>query len=334
MKALRLHGARDLRLHDEPVPVPGEHQALIRVTAAGICGSDLHWFAEGGIGTASLSQPLVLGHELVGVVESGKRKGERVIIEPSDGCGVCEQCMAGHPNLCQNGLFCGYGKTDGAFREYMPWPEHLLYHLPDNFSDDDGAVLEPLCNGLQAIDLGHIRAGMTVAIFGSGPIGLVTMQSAKAAGATDIFVTEKLPHRIEAARKLGATEVFEADGSEVKAIMNATGGRGVDVAYDCAGSNATVANAMTVARPGGRVVIVGIPVDENTMFNASVARGKGLTIAMQRRSHPTYQRAIRLIDRGLIDVHALVSHTFPLTDAKKAFEFAEKRNGLKIVIKP
>jgi L-iditol 2-dehydrogenase len=334
MKAARLHGARDLRMHDEPAPTPSVGQALVHITAAGICGSDLHWYAEGGIGTASLTRPLVLGHEFCGVIESGKRRGQRVVIEPSDGCGQCEQCHAGHPNLCQHGLFAGYGLTDGAFREYIAWPEHLLIPIPDSISDAEGAMLEPFCNGLQAIDLGHVHAGMFVSICGCGPIGLVVLQAAKAAGATTILMTEKRPHRIEAARRLGATDVFVADGTETKAIMKATGGRGVDVAFECAGHNDALAVCMNVARSGGRVVIVGIPIDENTTFNASVARAKGLSIMMQRRSHPTYAQGMRLVQAGLANIRDIVSHEFPLADTVKAFEFAEKRKGLKIVIKP
>jgi len=334
MKALRLHAAHDLRLHDEPIPVPKQDETLVRITAAGICGSDLHWFSRGSIGTASLSQPLVPGHEFCGVVESGKDKGKRVIIEPSDGCGVCDQCLAGDPNLCQNGRFAGYSTTDGAFREYAAWPNHLLFTMPDNLTDVEGAMLEPLCNGLQAIDLGHVKAGKTVAVFGCGPIGLMTMQAAKAAGATQVFATEKLPHRIEAARRMGATEVFVADGAEDKAILNATGGRGVDVTFETAGSNEALRAAINTTIPGGRVVIVGIPLDERTEFNASTARGKGLSILLQRRSHAEYRRAVRLVESGLVDVRSVVSHEFPLSDAVNAFTFAEKRSGLKIVVLP
>ena len=334
MKAARLHAARDIRLHDEPTPVPAAGEALVRVTAAGICGSDLHWYAEGGIGTAELSQPLVLGHEFCGVIESGSRRGQRVVIEPSRGCGHCEQCHAGHPNLCQQGLFAGYGTTDGAFREYAAWPEDLLIPLPARFSDAEGAMLEPFCNGLWAIDLGHVHAGMAVSICGCGPIGLVVLQAAKAAGATTILMTEKLPHRIEAARRLGATDVFAADGTEAKAIMEATGGQGVDVAFEAAGHNDALAVAVKAARAGGRVVILGIPIDENTAFNASVARSKGLSIMMQRRSHPVYAQGMRLIEAGLADIGSIVSHEFPLTDIANAFAFGHRRGGLKVVIRP
>jgi len=334
MKVLRLHAPHDLRLHDEPIPEPGAHETLIRVTAAGICGSDLHWYAEGSIGTARLTQPIVLGHEFCGVIASGERQGQRVVIEPSDGCGVCEQCHAGHPNLCQNGRFAGYSTTDGSFREYAAWPTHLLFALPDDLTDADGAMLEPLCNALQAIDLGHVRAGQTVAVYGCGPIGLLTMQAAKAAGATQVFATDKLSHRLEAARKLGATDVFVADGSEAEAVMKATNRRGVDVAFETAGHNDALSTATLTARPGGRIVIVGIPVDERVVFNASVVRGKGLSLMVQRRSHPEYPRAIRLVQSGLIDLRSVVSHQFPLSDGASAFAFAEKRGGLKVLICP
>lgn len=334
MKVLRLHAPHDLRLHDEPMPVPSGNEVLVRVTAAGICGSDLHWYAEGTVGTASLVKPLVLGHEFCGVVESGDMRGQRVVFEPSDGCGHCEQCHAGHPNLCQRGRFAGSGPTDGAFREYIAWPRELLFALPDSVSEREAVMLEPFCNGLQAIDLGHIHAGMDVSICGCGPIGLVIMQAAKAAGAATVLMTDKLAHRLEAARRLGASDVFMADGTETKAVMAATGGRGVDVAFEAAGHNDALAVCTNVTRPGGRVVIVGIPVDENTTFNASVARGKGLSYMLQRRSHPEYPRTLRMLKSRLIDIGPIVSHEFPLTDAVRAFDFAEKRKGLKIVLRP
>ena len=334
MKVARLYGPHDLRLTDEPMPVPGAHETLVRVSAAGICGSDLHWYAEGTIGTASLTQPVVPGHEFCGVIESGDRRGQRVVFEPSDGCGVCELCRAGHANLCQNGRFAGYATTDGSFREYVVWPTHLLFDLPDSLSDEEGAMLEPLCNALDAIDLGHVKAGMTVGVYGCGPIGLATLQAAKAAGATAIYATDKLAHRLEAAKQQGASQVFVANGQEAAEITKATNGRGVDVAFETAGHQQAFETAIATAKVGGRVVIVGIPVDPRYAFNASVARGKGLTIMLQRRSHPSYHRAIRLVQSGLVHLRPIVSHQFPLDDAINAFRFAEERKGLKVVISP
>ena len=126
MQVVRLHSAGDLRLHDEPMPSPGPGESLVRVTAVSICGSDIHWFAEGGIGDARIKQPLVLGHEFAGVIAGGERSGERVAVDPAIPCGVCEFCLEGNPNFCTSMRFAGDGKFDGALREYVAWPTHCL----------------------------------------------------------------------------------------------------------------------------------------------------------------------------------------------------------------
>ncbi len=204
MNVLRLHGAHDVQLHQEPMPVPKTDEQLLRVTAVGVCGSDLHWFAESGIGDARLSRPLVLGHEFAGVVDSGPHRGQRVAVDPAIPCEQCEFCLEGHPNLCANIHFAGHGSDDGALREYMAWPERNFYPIPDTFTDADGVMLEPLGVAIHAVDLGHLRPGMTVGVFGCGPIGLLIVQLARAAGATRVFGTDVLPHRLEAARSFGA----------------------------------------------------------------------------------------------------------------------------------
>jgi L-iditol 2-dehydrogenase len=167
MKVVRLHAAGDVRPHEEPMPQPGPGESLVRVTAVGICGSDLHWFAEGAIGDAGFAQPLVLGHEFAGVTEDGRR----VAVDPAIPCGRCELCQAGHPNLCENQRFAGYSDTDGGLREYLAWPNRCLVPLPDALSDADGAMLEPLGIAVHAVDLAKIKPGMTVGVFGCGPIG-------------------------------------------------------------------------------------------------------------------------------------------------------------------
>ena len=159
MKALRLHGPGDLRLHDEPEPQPGDGEALLRVTAVGLCGSDRHWFVEGSIGDAVLRQPLVLGHEFVGRIESGPRAGERVVADPADPCLACSVCLAGKPHLCAALRFAGHGSTDGALRTLLAWPERLLHPLPDSLPDAEAVLLEPLGVALHALDLGPVRPG-------------------------------------------------------------------------------------------------------------------------------------------------------------------------------
>lgn len=336
MKVLRLHGVQDIRIHDEPIPVPKAGEALVRVKAVGVCGSDLHWFAEEGIGDAHLAKPLVLGHEFSGVIADGPRQGERVAVDPCITCGKCEFCQQGHPNLCTAHVFAGHALTDGGLREYVAWPEEFLFPISDRISDEDGAMLEPLGVAIHTIDLGHLRTGMTVGIFGCGPIGILAIQLARLSGAAQILATEKLPHRIEAARAAGADQVFLAEekSRESKAILDATGGRGVDVAYEIAGENEAVETAVAVVKPGGIVVLAGIPADDHTSFTASVARRKGLTLKLVRRMKHTYPRAIRLVEKGLVDVRSIVSACYPLNQGEEAFKLANERQGLKIVINP
>ncbi|HEX6035648.1 MAG TPA: zinc-binding dehydrogenase [Anaerolineales bacterium] len=329
MKSVRLHGTGDLQIHEEPVPIAAAGEKLVRVKAVGVCGSDLHWFAEGSIGDANLEHPLVLGHEFAGITEDG----QRVAIDPAIPCGHCESCEHGHPNLCANLIFAGHGKTDGALREWMGWSEKSLFPIPESISDADGAMLEPLGVAIHTVDLGKLRAGMTVGVFGCGPIGLLIIQVAKLSGAANIIATDKLPHRVEAAKSLGANEAFSVDEDpRLEEIRAATNGRGVDVAFEAAGTQAAVDTAFAAVSAGGKVVLAGIPDDDKTSFSASTARRKGLTIKLVRRMKHTYPRAIELVSKGLVDVRSVVTHRFPLEQAAEAFRVAERREGLKILI--
>jgi L-iditol 2-dehydrogenase len=329
MKSLRLHAPGDLQLHNEPVPRPNLGECLVQVKSVGICGSDLHWFSEAGIGDARLEQPLILGHEFAAVTEDG----QRVAVDPSIPCGKCEYCRAGNPNFCSSLIFAGHGQEDGALREYIAWPERCLFPLPDTLSDAEGVMLEPLGVAIHAVDLGKLKVGMSVGVFGCGPIGLLILQLARLSGAQAVYVTDILPHRLDAARALGATSaILAGNGSEVPEIMAATGGRGVDVAFEVAGENAAVEAAIAAVRPGGRVLLVGIPADDRTSFSASVARRKGLTIKLVRRMKHTYPRAIQLVESGQVDVRSLVTHRFPLEKSMEAFSLAQRREGLKVII--
>ena len=329
MKSVRLHGAGELRIHAEAVPVVVAGQKLVRVRSVGICGSDLHWFGEASIGDAKLEHPLILGHEFAGETEAG----QRVAVDPAIPCGHCEFCGRGHPNLCANLIFAGHGKTDGALREWMAWSQKSLFPLPDSISDDEGALLEPLGVAIHAIDLGKVKPGMSVGVFGCGPIGLLILQMAKLSGAVNIIATDKLAHRVEAAKAFGADRaVFANEGLELEEIGMATNGRGVDVAFEAAGTQEAVDAAFAAVVPGGKVVLAGIPDDDKTSFSASTARRKGLTIKLVRRMKHTYPRAIELVSKGLVDVHSLVTHRFPLEQTAEAFRVAQRREGLKIII--
>jgi L-iditol 2-dehydrogenase len=336
MQVARVHGANDMRLYDEPIPTPGPGEALVRVTAVGICGSDLHWLAEGGIGNDRVASPFVLGHECAGVIESGERRGQHVAIDPAIACGRCEFCEQGNVNLCKAMRFAGHYPVDGALRQYITWPEHCLIPLPSSMTDIEGALLEPLGVGLYSVELGQVRPGMSVGVFGCGTIGLSILQVAREAGATQLFATElpSVPHRKKIAESFGAT-VFEADaGREVDAIKAATNGRGVDVTFEAAGDPEAVEASIAAVKPGGRVVLVGIPTVDRISFTASVARGKDLTIQVVHRMKHTYPHTLQLVQTGRVNVKSLVTHCFPLAQVAEAYAVGHRREGIKVVVEP
>jgi L-iditol 2-dehydrogenase len=331
VKVARLHGAGDVRIHEEDRPAAAAGSSLVRVTAVGLCGSDLHWFTEGAIGDAQLGdRPLVLGHEFAGVVEGGgPLDGRRVAVDPAIPDFKCEQCLEGNHNLCLHMVFAGHGAQDGGLREYLAWPDRRLHPIPDSVSDAGGAVLEPLGVALHAFDLGHVKVASSVAVVGCGPIGLLMVQVARAGGARSVIAVDPLPHRRAAAAALGADAALtpgEAAGAGAAAE--------VEVAFEAAGTDDAVDTAMRLARPGARVVLAGIPDGDATTFSASLARRKGLTLVMVRRMKEMYPRAISLAERGLVDLDAVVSASYPLASAAEALTAAAARAGLKVMVTP
>jgi L-iditol 2-dehydrogenase len=330
VRAIRLYEAGDLRLVEEAPPRPTAGETLVRVTDVGLCGSDLHWFSEGGIGDARLTRPVVPGHEIAGVIHAGPLAGTPVAVDPAIPCGVCASCLGGHRNLCPQVLFAGHGTVDGGLRELMAWPTSLLHPLPRGLSTTDGAVLEPLGVAIHALDLGHLRPACSIAVVGCGPIGLLLLQAALASGATSVLAVDPLPHRREEARRRGAAAALSPQEARVHVPEQQ-----VDVAFELAGDDAAVEQAMALVRPGGRVVLGGIPGDDRTAFPASLARRKGLTIALVRRmKEDVYERGIRLVETGRVDVASLVTARFPLEKAPEAFRSAAAREGLKVVLDP
>ena len=325
MKAARLYGAGDVRVSDEPEPIPSAGESRVQVRAVGLCGSDLHWFTDGGIGDATITEPLVPGHEIAGIALDGPYAGGVVAVDPAIPCEHCARCLEGNPNLCPTVRFSGHGGIDGGVREVMTWPTHRLFPLPAGVTPEEGAMLEPLGVAIHSWDLGHARLGDVVSIVGAGPIGLLLIQLAHHAGHEVGTVVEPLAHRRAAASDLGAGHVVGPD-----ADLAATS----DVVFEVSGKPDAVRAAMQLARPGGRVVLVGIPDDDTTTFPAATARRKGLTIAIVRRMPEVYPRAIDLLARGRVQLAPLVSDRFGIDAAAEAFAFASGRTGLKTVIDP
>ena len=330
-RVARLHAVADLRVEDMDGPgAPPEGWSTVAVTSVGLCGSDLHWYAEGGTGEVSIDDPVVPGHELAGVALDGPYAGRRVAVDPAIPCGRCEQCRAGHGNLCPEIRFAGHAGLDGGLQERLVWPDALLVPLPDAISDDGGALLEPLGVAIHAVRHAHVREGHDVLVAGAGPIGVLTGAVARRAGARRVFVSEPLAHRRATAERFGADGAWSPEEVEDH-VRSATGGRGVDVVVEMAGADAAIATAVACARPGARVALGGIPSTPLSAFPAAPARRKGLTFAMVRRMHETYPEAIRLATSG-IDLDDLVSDRFPLARAADAFEHAVRRTGDKTVI--
>ncbi len=327
MRASRLHGIRNLQIDKLPRPEPGPGQVLLQVASVGVCGSDVHYYLHGRIGSQVVTSPIIMGHEFsarvaeIGPSVQGVSVGQLVTVEPGISCGKCEPCLQGHPNLCPNVRFCGTPPIDGVFAEYTVMPAENCFPLPDGFDPIDGAMLEPLGIAIHTVDLAHLKAGQTVAVMGAGPIGLLVAAVAKAAGASEIFMTEPLAHRRQFALEYVADAALSPEKVDVVAeIRRLTDGRGVDVAFEAAGESDTPQQAAAVARIGGKVIIAGIPADDTMNFNASTVRHKGLTIKVVRRMKHTYPRAIRLVQTGMVDVKPLATHRFPLERINEAFE--------------
>jgi L-iditol 2-dehydrogenase len=317
MLAARLHGPRDIRLESVPHPgKPGPGEVLVRVAVTGVCGSDLHTYADARIGDTVLKGPVILGHEFAGVIETtgrnvrNLRPGMRVAVDPAQPCHRCDLCQRDHPNLCRRLHFCGLFPDNGSFAEYIRVPAKTCFPVPKSVDDVSAAMLEPLGVALHATNLAKIQGGDRVAILGAGPIGLLLVQAVKLAGAREIFVSDPLAYRVKLARKFGAKPL----------PRNAE----VDVVFEAAWGGKAIEQAVEIVRPGGRVVLVGIPSKDRCVFKHSPARRKGLTILFSRRMKHTYPRAIQLAASGRVDLHTFVTHRFPLCRAAEAFALNAK----------
>lgn len=328
MRCATIHAPGDIRVEERPDVTAGPGESVVRITSVGLCGSDLHWFTEGAIGDAVLTRPLVLGHEMAGVVVSGPMAGRTVGLDPAVPCGDCRECHAGLEHLCTRMSFAGHGRTDGGLRELIAWPDRRMHLLPDGYDPAEGTLLEPLGVAVHSADLAHLRHGWRVAVVGCGPIGLMLVQLAVMSGC-EVVAVEPREHRREAARRAGATTVVSPGEVTAGSALDS----GCDVAFEVSGADDGLGRAALLVRPGARIVLVGIPDEDSTVFQASLMRRKGLTLALARRmTDSAYARAIALGTRGAVDLSWLTSHRFPLDEAGKAFEVASRREGLKVVI--
>lgn len=319
-QALFLHAARDARVAPFNLREGRPGEALVEVAAVGLCGSDLHYYKDGGIGSAAIRAPFVPGHEFAGrladdLPELGLARGTLVAVDPNDACGACAHCRAGHMNLCPHVKFIGAPPFDGAMTAHIWVPESQVVRLPAAMTAEQAVMLEPLGVAIHAVDLARPRLLERVALLGCGPIGLLVLQVLRAAGAGEILAVDPQPHRRAMAERLGAARV----GAGVEDIRAWTGNEGAPLVVEATNAPEGFRDAVLAARIGGRVVLVGIPDGDLYALPASEARRRALKIKFARRMGEVYPRAIALVASGTVDVDMLVTHRFALADAPEAF---------------
>lgn len=319
-------------LPDPPDPGPGE--VLVRMRASGVCGSDIHTFAEGGVAGFEAKYPSVLGHEPAGEVldcgpgVTGLPTGTRVAVEPFVVRAECEFTRSGRQNLALHNAFMGK-EFPGALRQYAVMPQRNLLPVPHTMTFADAAFIEPLSVLLHSFELADLRMGETVAVIGTGPIGLIAVNVAQLSGASVIVAADKLDHRLRRAERLGAAAAVNVDKrSAVDAVMDLTG-CGAHVVIDAAGSAESINCALACLRPGGRLVIIGIPAQREIPVNFWTALDREARIHVQKRSNGNDHDALEMLKRGVIRSHDIMSHRFSLQRGQEAFQaMAEYRNGV------
>ncbi|MCX7795704.1 MAG: NAD(P)-dependent alcohol dehydrogenase [bacterium] len=338
MKAAVLEKVKKISIEEREIPKPKEDEVLVRIKSVGVCGSDIHYYNEGRIGSFVVEKPLVLGHECAGeVVEIGSKVktlkvGDRIALEPGIPCRRCIYCKTGRYNLCPDVAFMATPPIDGAFTEYITHPEDFAFRLPDNVSFDEGALIEPLSVGIYSAERAIIRPEDTVLIFGAGPIGLVTLQAVKAYGAGQVFIVDINDFRLSKARELGADLVINSSLEKVEDYIK----DGVDVVFEASGNSSVISQTTKFAKRGGKVVFIGLASEDYIGININEISSKELDLLGIFRYANVYKKAIDLLARGKVDLKTLITHRFPLEKTQEALEFADKNKDkcIKVIVNP
>ncbi|MGC8890142.1 MAG: NAD(P)-dependent alcohol dehydrogenase [bacterium] len=341
MKVAVLEKIRNVSIEEREIPKPKEDEVLVRIKSVGVCGSDIHYYNEGRIGSFVVEKPIILGHESSGeVVEVGSKVkslkvGDRVALEPGIPCRKCNYCKTGRYNLCPDVVFMATPPVDGAFAEYVVHPEDFAFKLPDNVSYDEGALMEPLSVGIYASNRARVRPGNSVLIFGAGPIGLVTLQSAKAYGAENVIVVDINDFRLSKAKELGADYTINSKIENLERIKEIFPD-GLDIVFDASGNSSVIRETTRFAKRGGKIVFIGLASEDYIGLNINEITSKELDLLGIFRYANVYKKAIDLVAKGKIDLKTLVTHHFPLEQTQEALEFADKNKDkcIKVIVNP
>jgi L-iditol 2-dehydrogenase len=334
MRASVLHRAGSLSVDERPVPSPARHEVLVRIASVGVCGSDVHYYEHGRIGSFEVTEPLVLGHEASGVVEAvgssvtRLRAGDRVSLEPGVPDLSCSQCLMGRYNLCEDMKFHATPPYDGSFVEYVAHHELFAHKVSDSVSDDAAALLEPLSVALWACQKGGVTAGSRVLVTGVGPVGLLVVQVARALGAAEVTASDVNAQRLELAQALGATRVL--DPSEGGSL----GGARPDVLIDCSGHPGAIRAAIDLVASAGRVVLVGMGGAEYPL-PVSTVQERELTVTGTFRYAHTWPTAIALAESGAVELDRLVTSHHGIEQVADALSAAHRDpTSIKPVVHP
>ncbi len=337
MKAAFLTGIKQLEIRETPQPeITDPHGVLLRIKVVGVCGSDVHYYTTGRIGSLVVNYPEWTGHECAGsVVAVGDEVrtltlGQRVAVDPLITCGHCDQCLSGRENTCRNQAFLACpGQGPGALAEYLVMPERSCYAIPDSMTMVQAAVVEPLSIGFYAQRMSRMQPGAKIAILGSGPMGLCVLLSSRAACDCTVYATDLLDERLEVSRRCGATWTGNPRRTDIVRAIRELEPRGVDFVFECAGQQETLDQSIELLKPGGTVLMIGIPEVDRVSFSIHTLRRKEIQLQAVRRQNHCMAAAIEMVSNGAINVDQLVTHHFSLAETKQAFDLvADYRDGV------
>ena len=337
MKKIVLTGLRKMVTIDAPEPlVLRDDEVKIKLTSIGVCGSDIHYYKEGQIGTQIVEYPFAVGHECSGIIQdagpgvSNVKPGDLVVIDPAVPCGKCDQCLTGRPHTCRYNRFLGCpGQLEGCMSEYIVMPSFTCFPVTGLLNENQAALIEPFSIGVYSVKQASISINnSSVLIFGAGPIGLSILLKLLADGTTNVGIVEPLEYRLHKALDIGARYAVNPNDENVEKRINEYEELLIDVVYEASGEQDAIDNSLKVLKPGGKLVLVGIPPSAEYTFNMDLMRRKEITVVNVRRQNHCVQEAIDLVVNGKADVEKMVTHTFSLEESATAFDIvADYKDG-------
>ncbi|OFX93861.1 MAG: hypothetical protein A2X05_17750 [Bacteroidetes bacterium GWE2_41_25] len=328
MKAMMLTGIRKMEIKEiaEPVLV-NPNDVKIKMSVVGICGSDIHYYTQGQIGSQVVEYPFAVGHEGAGVVvETGTavkrvKPGDKIAIEPAMPCWKCDQCLSGRHHTCRKLKFLGCpGQAEGCLMEYIVMPEESCLPLIGNLTTDHGAISEPLAIGVYSVKKSNGVKNLKTGILGYGPIGMSVMLAAKAEGAESFFVSDKIDRRLAIAKNEGATLTGNPLNENIVEKLYNKESLGLDVVFECCGQQEAMDQAIEILKPGGKLIVVGIPEFDNWIVNVEKTRRKEISLQFIRRQVDCVEPSLLLMEKGTIKIENIITHRFPFSQTKEAFD--------------